>query len=468
MPSLARGTRQPVVLAYLTAGLAFAGHLALGANGTNLALLFSAAWLLLLALTLATQSWARSALETLRLLPAAIPFAALMTVSALSLTPWEPGGVNPVWGWAPGASPAVSVVPYATLVEMLKLLALAAAFLMGALLGRNDDGLKATVWALLLVGSAYAAWALIDHAVNPTTLFGAPRHFTADRLSASFGSANTAATLFGSLALLALADLVRSHDRVRPHGPFHPSHLERLASGLVRPLLALSTATACLLLTQSRLGVGIAIGLALALLGALAMTRSRRTRILAPALGAGGIAVGLACAVLAQSLGPLEQRMGLLKAETLERAQVFAAHWGAFLTAPWSGYGLGSFARINALVMNSANAAALAPIGAAHNVYIQWLEEGGLLGAGWMFATVAVAGFQLASNIVRRRRPRALLLAIAAVLLLFLIHGAADYALQVPSMALFLSLLLGLGAAPTPDIGPWQGVERPAPAARAP
>ena len=31
------------------------------------------------------------------------------------------------------------------------------------------------------------------------------------------------------------------------------------------------------------------------------------------------------------------------------------------------------------------------------------------------------------------------------VLLLFLLHGASDFALEVPSMALWLSLTLGLG-----------------------
>jgi len=34
---------------------------------------------------------------------------------------------------------------------------------------------------------------------------------------------------------------------------------------------------------------------------------------------------------------------------------------------------------------------------------------------------------------------------IIAVLLLFLLHGASDFALEVPSMALWLSVTLGLG-----------------------
>jgi hypothetical protein len=52
---------------------------------------------------------------------------------------------------------------------------------------------------------------------------------------------------------------------------------------------------------------------------------------------------------------------------------------------------------------------------------------------------------ELAIGVVRRRRMRGWLIAIAGVLLLFLLHGASDYALEVPSMALFLSLLLGVG-----------------------
>jgi O-antigen ligase len=454
MPSPSSPGQRPEVLAYFAAALIFAGHLAWGANEANLALILSAAWLATLGAVLVGQRRARAVLQASRLAPVAVPFAALMAVLALSLTPWGPGGAHPVWSWAPDAPRAVTVLPYATLLEIVKLWALAAAFLTGQILGADDDRLRASMQAIVLMGCVYCVWALADHAINPTTLFGAPRRFIVERLSASFGSANTAATLFGSLTLIALADLVRTYGRLGPS--LRPDRLERLALGLLRPVLGLGAALACLLLTQSRLGIAITAGLALTVLGATLALRARRAQLIIPALGAGALAAGLAVAALAQTLAPLEQRMGLLQTETLQRGQIYAAHWNAFAAAPWSGYGLGAFARINAMVMDQANAAALAPIGAAHNVYIQWLEEGGVLAAGAMFTTVAVIAVQLALNIAGRRRPRTWLVAIAAVLLLFLIHGAADYALQTPSMALFLSLLLGLGAARVPRIEPWR------------
>jgi len=50
---------------------------------------------------------------------------------------------------------------------------------------------------------------------------------------------------------------------------------------------------------------------------------------------------------------------------------------------------------------------------------------------------------------------------IGAALLLFLLHGATDYALEVFSMALFLSLLLGAGFAAAAPSAAARSPERP-------
>ncbi|MGH6971547.1 MAG: WcaI family glycosyltransferase, partial [Caulobacteraceae bacterium] len=340
--------------------------------------------------------------------------------------------------------------PYATLVEMVKLAALAAAFLVGVALGADDERARGALRAVVAVGAVYGAWAFLDHAVSPGLLYGAPRPFGPERLSASFGSGNTAATLFGALSLLSLVWLARAYARARPAGAFHPGHLQSIAPATALPLLSLAVSATCLVLTQSRAGVAASAAAALALVAAMTLA-DRRRGVSGPLLAAILGIVGLALATVAINFGQLQQRLAFLPADSLSRGQIYAAHWAAFLAAPWSGYGLGTFHRIDALLMTPANAFALKTIGAAHNVYLQWLEEAGVPGALAMFATVGVVAAQLGLNIARRRRIRAWLLGVAAVLALFLLHGAADYALQIPSMALFLSFLLGVGAAPAPD-----------------
>ena len=62
-----------------------------------------------------------------------------------------------------------------------------------------------------------------------------------------------------------------------------------------------------------------------------------------------------------------------------------------------------------------------------------------------MFATVALIVARIIRGLTERQRARLWLLAILSVLGIFMLHGATDFPLEVPSMTLFLSLLLGLG-----------------------
>jgi len=443
----ARAWTAPLIAAVLV----FGGHLALGANATSLALGLCAVWFAFLAVLLAAAPWARRALQRARLGLVGAPFACVLVLAILSLTPAGVGGPQPIWRQVPGALATVSLDPYATLVQIVLVLALAAAFVAGVALGADEERARRTLRSLLLLGMAYGAWAFADHAISPALLFGAPRPFEPDRLSASFGSANTAATLFGALTLLGLVDLSGAYRAARPGGAFQARDLQRLAPALVRPLIALALAATCLVLTQSRAGMLATAAVGVALVGALAITRARTGAVAAPLVGAGALAAGLALASVALNLGALQQRFSFLRADALARGQVFAAHWAAVQAAPWSGYGLGGFAHVNAMIMNRTDAAALASLGAAHDVYLQWLEQAGALGAAAMFATVALAAALLAAAAIGRRRLRAWRIGIGAVLALFLVHGASDYALEVPSMALFLSLLLGLGVGAPPS-----------------
>jgi O-antigen ligase len=439
------GATKALAPACLVAGLVFAGHLAFGANRSNLALGLCAVWFAALAALLISQAWARGALAEMRLGVPAVLLAAVLALAALSLTPFGVGGPHPVWSFAPGAPAVVSLDPYATRLEMLKLLALAAAFLVGGVFGADDERAKTLLRTLLVVGLIFAAWAFVDHTVSPNLLFGGPRPFGPERLSAAFGSGNTAATLFGALTLLNLTDMARTYESGRSGGRFHISHLQRMLPRLARPLLALALTATCLILTLSRAGLVATCGVAVVLLGAMAMARSRPGHVSAPLLASGLILGGLVVASLALNVEALGRRFSVFGADTVARSQIFAAHWAAFQAAPWSGYGLGGFARINGMIIDQANFASLETIGATHNVYIQWLEEAGAPGAVAMFGLVGLIAVRLMIGAARRRRMRSWILAIIAVLALFALHGASDYALQIPSMALFLSLLLGIG-----------------------
>jgi O-antigen ligase len=429
------------IAAFSVSLLLYAEILLFGGNATNLALGFSGAWLLMLALVL-SQSWAQAALYTARVSWIGLLFGLVVLAGTLTLTPFALGGPHPVWTWVARGRATASVDPYLTVVELIKLASLAAAFLIGVVIGSDDERAASAIRWLLRVGLIFSLWAFVDRFLDPAKLLGGPR------LSASLGSANTAAVFFGALTLLNLVDLDRQFQRHRPTGTrargVDIHRLERLAPNIALPFVGLAAAATCLILTLSRGGLSATAAIAVVMMGAAGVARARRGALTGPTLAVVTILGGMVLASFALNLGSLQERLTFLHEDVANRDAVFAAHWTAFTAAPWSGYGLGSFAHINAMIMSQSNLAALGILGATHNVYLQWLEQAGLIGALPMFACVGMVALKIGRGAVRRSRMRSWLVGVLAVLVLFLIQGAADFGLEVPALATFLSLLLGL------------------------
>ena len=416
-------------------------------------------WLAALPL-LMTKGWARESLDQTPLLFVGTLFGLTIAVGLASLTPLTIGVRTPLWTAIHGLAPCASIDPYSTLLELLKLFGLAAAFLVGASFGGAPERAKQLIQSLLVAGLAYGVWAFLDFKFSPTKLFGETRLFDHARLSASLGSANIAATLFGTLVLLNLADLLRSLEQQRERWPsgFRIRHIEDLSQAILVPTIGILVGGTCLILTFSRAGIVVSIAAAIILASINALIGGRDRKGLLPILGVGSIIAAVLIASAAISIDAMSARALAVKGDIAVRGAIYLAHWHAFQASPWQGHGLGTFRHINSLIMNDSNETALYNIGATHNVIIQWLEEAGLLGSLPMFAAVALIGLHIASGVFRRRRVRLWLVAIATVLLLFLLHSLTDFALEVPSMALLLSLILGLGfrlARPGLSRDPW-------------
>ena len=424
--------------------LTYAGHLLYAANRNDLALAFSVLWLAAVPLML-TQAWARGAIERTPFAIVGTAFGLVLLAGLLQLTPlFEP---HPIWTMAPGSIGVVTVDPYSTWLTLFKLIGLAAAFLVGACFGGDDDRAKQLIQGLLLGGLAYGLWAFFNFETSRALLFGQARHLDPSRLAGSLSSANIAATLFGALVILNVADLTRrlERQRERTSGGFRLRHLERLLQTIAAPLLGLGVSLTCLVLTISRTGIVATLGFVVVFVGVRAMLSAKKGAFAAPLVGILAIVLGLTIGSLALNQGMVGERIAVFHEDAAYRTAVYAAHWAAFMASPWQGYGLGTFAHINDLAMNNANREFLYGLGATHNVYIQWLEEAGLVGAVPMFATIALIAARIIRGLMLRQRVRLWLLGILSVLGLFLLHGFTDFPFEVPSMSLFLSLLLGLG-----------------------
>lgn len=429
MTDAARAERDGVLPLAVLAVL-FLEHALIGCNRTDLAL--GAAIVQLLLLIGAAAAWPRRLAAPAW--PAMAAFAVVMAAGIFQLLP-IPGLVHPLWLYV-SAPPAISLDPFATRVELVKLMAVAASFLLGAMIGQGRGATDRFFLALALAAIAYCLIAFFGFLISPTTLFGQPRAYHGDRLAASFLSANTAATLFGSFILLSAGALYRvllSRDRRR--------RLSRAAPYA----LALALALLCLVMTGSRGGLASTLISAVALLALALWTRGGKTNPWAGLGAAAGLILAAAGAVLLLSGRLVVDRMANLSDGWDFRAALLRDHWAMVKDSPWFGYGLGSFSQLNRLAMPAHDAVMLSMAGATHNVYLQWLTEAGAVGALAMLACVAALALKIAAGALKPTSEGAWRLAVLAVLLLFGLHGAIDYALQVPSMAFYLAVVLGVG-----------------------
>lgn len=400
-------------------------HLTFGANSSAAALWLTALLALALCLMLGTPL-RRGLYDVGPTWPLLGLFSLTVGIALLSLTPWSPGGAHPIWDWA-GISPgSLTIDRSGTWVEIVKLLGLAAVFVVGALQGVKRDRATASVDGIVWVGGTWSAISLL-------TFLGGVQVAPGERLTGGFLSGNSAATVFGMLTVLGLAVFIREWRR-----SMHARSSDRIA-GLAAPIACVSLSAACLLLTASRMGVvATLLAIVVLLVWELAAEPKGRTSIAIAA----AILLVLGGVLFFAGNTLVWTRVAGIDGDVSVRSEIFSAHWHAFLASPLFGYGLGSFDVLNMQIMTGENVEELWSIGATHNVYLHWLEEAGLIGAMPMFALVL---FVMVAAVFRSGgRGRGLQHGMVCANLVVLTHGLSDYALQVPSIAAFWAFLLGL------------------------
>jgi len=408
----------------------FAAHSLYGADqrAASAALVLAEAVLLLGALCL--PAW-RRALANSRLLRAVAGLFGLTLLAAFwSLFSTAPGGVLPVWNWV-GTEGAGVIDRSAALLEMLKLLGLGCIFLVGFMQGAAAERLRGAITMVLTFGAIFALISLLRFLAGLDISSGA-------RLSTGLFNPNTAATLFGTLLVLSVAWSFNEHRRAVRQGR---QTLPELTSVLAPSAGAALLFSGCLLLTASRAGVSATAGVLSLLLIAEALARRWGWRVLAPMIVA---PAALSSALLVGSGAQFLERLQTELIAADGRSEIFRSHGRLFTASPWFGWGLGSFDQLNQQVITPNTYDALWRSRALHNVYLQWLEQAGLVGAAPMFLTIAlVLGVGFASQFQRRQLgslTRGLLAASAIVLA----HALTDFAVEVPSFAGYWAFLLGL------------------------
>jgi O-antigen ligase len=320
---------------------------------------------------------------------------------------------------------ASSLDPSASTVEIILLLGLACAFTLGMMAGASDQVALFAVKLLVVGGAIFAAWALLDF--SPLGNLGG----RATRLSASYLAPNTAGAVFAALIVLAVHVLFRRL-RAATMGE------NGLRSGLwSAPVVILGAA---LLATASR-GAGLACLVGLGVTLAPQIHRAGKDKGARRALA---LIAAVLLVLVAALGGALLARLSADQAPANVRGELAAMHWKLFLANPVRGYGLGTFDLVNRANLTPSTFGALWSIRAAHNLYLQWLEEAGWIAAALMGGCLAIVLGATARGAAARRAGGGLLWGLLGVDTVFLIHGCSDFALQTPSVAVLWSFLLGL------------------------
>lgn len=351
-------------------------------------------------------------------------FAATLVFGLLSLTPYAPGGPAPVWDYIGVHPGATTINKTATIIELTKLLGLGAMFVIGGVTGVSDNRARTAISGFVIAGGLFGLWAFLLHVSGGTGHGGS-------RLEAHFLAPNTAGGFFAVLAIVAIGPITATMRAGR----------RNRWSEITPYAVALAIALICLLMSGSRGGaIAAAAGFGGYMLLLIFAGRIRFSRALVFSALAGLLVVA---AILVA--GDLFINRALEGSATSEaRARMGEIHWHAFVAAPWMGYGLGTFEAINRSLITATSFYNLWNIRAVHNVYLQWLEEAGVLGAAPMFLAIGLAVITAFRQSLRRTRMTSLLFAAFGAHIVILVHGISDFDLQTYSFAMTWAYLLGL------------------------
>ena len=320
----------------------------------------------------------------------------------------------------------------------------------GYIIGKHPNAFR-TAWSSLnwslLLFSLLALFVLLSDG-NSITTSEADRFD--GRLTAVFGSPNTAATLFGLAVLLAASRILLrlSHSKMtrlsRRDRIYYFTQSEYASFGL------LILAGICLLLTMSRAGIFISmtclVGLVIVELTRLSRTgRFKFIRKRTFQIPFGLVLVLALVLAVTGEINPYDPEP--LLENSSSRMIMYETYTSIWLERPFFGHGMGSFNALNDSHTTLNNAAHLVTAGAAHNVVLQWLIQQGIVGLTIMALVVGLIIYPIIQSLRQGSSvPRHFLrMALAATILVFA-HGMFDYALEIPSVMWTYAFILGLAS----------------------
>lgn len=329
-------------------------------------------------------------------------------------------------------------------LQFPRLLAYLCAFYLAYLFGQERRLRRALVVALLALGVLEALYGLAQYLLNWPYVLTYKNIFYASRATGTYINPNHFAGFLEMVLPLALGLTLYGLDHLRG---VTSRGLERLGADSERaPRLIFYFFFSLLLFvgilySRSRLGIFAALAAVVAVLLLWVSASWRRARAMLVLLV---FLVGAAAMGLWLGLEPVIERYGAIESAYLARVAIWQDTLPLIGERPLLGWGLGSFA--DAYTKHQTTALTRF-VDHAHNDYLQFAAELGLIGVVLLFGLILAGLARMVDGINRmgRTRDRYLLLGCAGGVIAILFHSLAEFNLQIPANALVFATILGLG-----------------------
>jgi O-antigen ligase len=318
----------------------------------------------------------------------------------------------------------------------------------GFLVGRDGDRARQLMKVIAWSGAAYACYGILAHLFDPEHILGLTKEVYLDSVTATFINRNTAATYFGSCAVVwsvILWDRVRRATTQRPIR-WRVMLTEVLTARPARIVVTFAMLMLCLLalfMTGSRAGVMLSL---LALIIAFVMFFRRdlpRRSGLFTALAGAGVTAVLVLQVMGGAVNSRFDAQGLADEGRLD---TYRATLRLIADHPWFGTGQGTFALVFP-AYRSSNVSVWGTWDMAHNTLLQLAADMGIPVAAIVVIAWCVIFAVLLRGALIRRGGLSCPVAALAVAVLAVLHSMVDFSLQIPGYAIVALALIGAGLA---------------------
>jgi O-Antigen ligase len=338
-----------------------------------------------------------------------------------------------------GQVPIGAVVPALALV-----LALLAGFVFG-----SDPTFTPRIYRWVAnAGLVYAAYGIFAELTNPTMLLWRQKTSYLDSVTGTFVNHNTAATFFGSIAIIwylrSLREIRRRFDLTRWSDPgYLVRKIRNLESINVRYMLAFLVLLATTFMTRSRAGSLLTMGV----LGVVTMLYFSHM-----IKSARGVLIGVIALLVLGALA-IDLAGGQLKNEITTRGLYDVTRADAWLSEikivrdyPWLGTGFGTFSGVFP-AYRAANGGVWGVFDRAHSTPMELLVEMGIPFSVFVFVLWVVMLWFLLRASMHRSGSRLHVIAGTGILMLGTLHSSVDFSLQIPGFSIVCCSLAGASLA---------------------